>query len=101
MPKINVDVPSQFSPQETFEKVKSLFGDNSDLKKIDSSMTCDFDHSQLCAKAKGQQFTASMQVQPSNSGSSVSVDVDIPFLLTPLKGQIKSKIESKLQKILA
>lgn len=101
MPKVNVDVISKYSAEETFTKIKSLFDETSDLKKIDSSMTCSFNEPDLCAVAKGKQFTADLRVKSSGPTSAVSVEVDLPLMMGMFKGQIKSTIEHKLNKLLA
>lgn len=101
MPKVNVDVTSKYSAEETFTKIKSLFDETSDLKKMDSSMTCQFDQPGLCAAAKGKQFSADLRVTPAGTSSAVSVEVDLPMIMGMFKGQIKSTIEHKLNKLLA
>ncbi|MBY0314620.1 MAG: polyhydroxyalkanoic acid system family protein [Bdellovibrionales bacterium] len=101
MPKVNVDVNSKYSAEETYKRIQGLFGEGSDLKKMDSSMTCTFDDAKLSAAAKGKQFSADLKVSPQGSNSNVSIEVDLPMLMGMFKGQIKSTIEHKLNKLLA
>lgn len=100
MPKLNVDVDSKFTAQETFAKIKTIFGENSEIKKFDAQMNCTFDDTKLSGSAKGGKFSADILVNPVGSQSQVSIVVDIPFLLSAFKGQIKSTIEKKLSTML-
>ncbi len=100
MPKVNIDVPSTFNAQETFTKIKSFFDESSDLKKFDPKMACTFNDSQMSGVAKGDKFNAEMKVSTSGTTSMVSIVLDLPLLLTPFKGQIKSTVEKKLNALL-
>ncbi|MBY0384277.1 polyhydroxyalkanoic acid system family protein [bacterium] len=100
MPKVNVDVNSKYTAQETFSKIKSIFGENSEIKKFDAQMVCNFNDSQLSATAKGGKFSADISVNPQGDQSQVSIVVEVPFLLSAFKGQIKSTIEKKLSHML-
>ena len=98
--KVTIDIDSKYSAPETFTKIKSLFGENSEIKKFDPQMTCTFDEAAYSAVAKGSKVNADMKVAAQGSGSTVSVSVDVPFLLSAFKGQIKSTIEKKLAVLL-
>ena len=71
------------------------------LLKIDNSIKCDFDDSQMKGAVKGSKFNAEMSVASSGDKSNVTITVDLPMLLGAFKGQVKSTIESKLSKILS
>lgn len=101
MPKVNIDVNSKYNAQDTFQKIKGLFGDDSEVKKFDSSLTCDFDEANHTCNAKGSKFSATLQVKPSSNSSTVSVVVDLPMLLSPFKGQVKSTVEKRLNSLLS
>lgn len=101
MSKVNIDVPSKYAAQETFTKIKGLFGENSEIKKFDPEMACTFNDAQMSGVAKGGKFSAELKVNGSGDNSSVSIILDLPFLLTPFKGQIKSTVEKKLNALLA
>jgi hypothetical protein len=100
MPKINLKLPSTHSAKETFEKVKDLFENDSDLKKMDSSYVCQFQDADYSGTAKGTKFSAKMKIDESGSASEVAVDIEIPFMLSPFKGVIKDTLEKKLGKTL-
>jgi hypothetical protein len=56
----------------------------------------------LSGTAKGSKFTANMKVVSQAQGSSlVTIDVDLPLLLTPVKGLVQSTLEKKLKAALA
>jgi hypothetical protein len=101
MPKVNIDVPSKYSAQETFEKIKKFFESPGELKKFDSDIACTFNDAQMSGTAKGSKFSADMKVSQTGDAAGVSVVLDLPFLLTPLKGQIKSTVEKKLGALLS
>ncbi|MCC6138939.1 MAG: polyhydroxyalkanoic acid system family protein [Bdellovibrionaceae bacterium] len=101
MPKVNIDVPSKFNAQDTFTKIKKLFDESSDLKKFDPQMACTFNDSQMSGVAKGGKFSAELKVNGSGDNSAVSIVLDLPLLLSPFKGQIKSTVEKKLNALLA
>ena len=100
MPKVNIDFPSPFNAAETFTKVKDLLSTDEGLRKIDNSLQCDFDDSQMKGSVKGSKFKAEMTVAASGDKSNVSIIVDLPMLLGAFKGQVKSTIEKKLSAIL-
>ncbi len=100
MPRVNVDVNSKFSAEETFAKIKTIFGENSEIKKFDSQMNCTFDDAKLSAQAKGGKFSADISVSAQGPESLVKIIVDVPLLLGAFKGQIKSTIEKKLSSML-
>ena len=101
MPKVNVDINSKYSAKETFNKLKSVFGENSEIKKFDSQMNCSFNDDNLSACAKGGKFSADIKVNPQGEQCAVSIIVDVPLLLGAFKGQIKSTIEKKLSAMLS
>ena len=101
MPKVNIDHNSPLSPDETFKKVKDMLENDPALKKFDGNLQCNFDDSCHSGDVKGSKFKASVNVEPQGSeGSKVEIVVDLPMLLGPFKGQVKSTIESRLKKVL-
>lgn len=100
MPKINLDHTSPLSKTEAFEKLKTLFEQDPDLKRMDSSYVCKFDQANCSGSAKGSKFSASMKIKDSGSASQVSLDIEIPFLLSPFKGMIQETLQKKLKKAL-
>lgn len=101
MPKLDVNVNSKYAAKETFEKVKSLFGDSSTIKKFDPDLSAQFNDSAMTAVAKGSKFSADLKVSPQGDSSQISITVELPFLLGAFKGQIKSTIEQKLNSLLS
>lgn len=101
MPKVNIDVPSKYNAPETFTKIKKLFDESSEIKKFDPQMACTFDDSKMSGIAKGSKFNAELKVNETGGNSAVSIVLDLPFLLSPFKGQIKSTVEKKLNALLS
>lgn len=101
MPAIKIQVPSEHSHQDTFQRVKELLANDPGLRKLDSSYQCTFDEAKGRGEIKGKQFSAQVEVTPKESGSDVKVHVDLAFLLTPFSGQVKSTLERKLEAALS
>jgi hypothetical protein len=101
MPKVNIDFNSPLKAEETFKKVKNLLATDEGIRKIDSSIQCQFDDSKMCGDVKGSKFKAEMNVKANGDKSQVSIIVDLPMLLGAFKGQVKSTIEKKLGQILS
>jgi len=98
MPKVKIAHTCSLPPSESFEKVKNMLENDSTLQKFDSSLLCQFDESCHQGEIKGKQFKAKVDVTETADGSYVEILVDLPFLLTPLKGQIQSTVARKLEK---
>ena len=101
MPKVNIDFSSPLKAQETFEKVKDLLSNDESIKKIDSNLQCNFNDAQMSGDVKGSKFKAQMSVKEAGDQSNVSIIVDLPLMLGAFKGQVKSTIEKKLNKLLS
>lgn len=101
MPKIKVESQSKHSPEETFKKIKNLLENDSELRKMDSNYKCEFNEQKLSGIAKGSKFEAGMQVTAQNAGSRVEIEVNLPLMLTPVKGIVQSTLQKKLDAALA
>jgi len=101
MPKVKVTSNSKLTPQETFKKIKQMLETDADLRKLDSSYRCEFNDAQLTGSAKGGKFQAQLRVQNSGQGAQVEIDVDLPLMLTPVKGIVQSTLQKKLDQVLA
>lgn len=96
MPKFTVDYESSHSAQEAYSKLKNFLKDGGELKKFDSKVQCDFSDANQSAQLKGSQFKAEVKVAVQGTGSKVSVTVDLPLLLTPLKGKVQESLTKML-----
>lgn len=101
MPKVNIDYPSPHDAQETYNRVKNFLSTDESIRKIDSSIVCDFNESNKSGDLKGKKFKAQMSVDEQGDKSTVSIIVDLPLMFTAFKGQVKSTIEKKLSKVLS
>jgi hypothetical protein len=100
MPKVNIDYKSPLQAEETFSKVKDFLDNDESIKKIDKGIQANYDDSSMSGDLKGSKFKAKMNVSPAGEGSEVSIVVDLPMLLGAFKGQVKTTIEKKLNKLL-
>jgi hypothetical protein len=101
MPSIKIESKTQLAPQEAFQRVKEMLANDPGLKKLDSTYQCSFNDGSCEGTVKGKQFSADIEVQPKDNGSVVSIEVDLAFLLSPFKGQVKSTLERKLEAALS
>lgn len=100
MPKFKVETQSKHSPEDTYQKIKGLLENDKELRKMDN-YTCQFNDQNLTGSAKGGKFQADMRVTPQASGAAVEIDVNLPLMLTPVKGLVQSTLQKKLENILA
>lgn len=101
MPKISVDHQSSKSAPEALATIQKFFETDPDLRRLDPKLSCQFSESTLSGKVNGSQFKADIKVKSEGLGSSVSVIVDLPLLLTPFKGKVEETLKKKLSKYLA
>ena len=101
MPKVKVEYQSKHSAKDSFSKVRGFLENDPDLRKLDKGYTCTFNDSKFSGEAKGKQFTAVLNIAEQNGGSNVVIEVDLPLLLTPIKGMVQTTLESKLRSTLA
>ncbi len=101
MPKVKVESKSELSQKEAFVRIKALLENDADLQKMDSSCKFTFDDAGQTGKGKGSKFSAEMKVSAAGTGSNVMIEIDLPLMLTPIKGMVQSTLEKKLQKALA
>jgi hypothetical protein len=101
MPKFKVDTPSNLSAKEAYTKIKNFLENTDDLKKLDSQIQCSFEDAKLKGSAKGKQFKADISIKENSPNCVVSIEVEIPLLLSPMKGKIQETLERKIKKALA
>ncbi len=97
MPKVKVESQSKYSPEETFKKIKQMLETDRDLQKLDAGYKCNFNESAMTGTAKGSKFEANMKVASTGAGSQVQIEVDLPLMLTPIKGVVQSTLQKKLE----
>ena len=101
VPKVKVESQSGLDQKEAYARIKSLLENDADLRKMDSSCKFTFNDAGQTGSAKGSKFSAEMKGSASGTGSNVTIEVDLPLMLTPVKGMVQSTLEKKLQKALA
>jgi hypothetical protein len=101
MPKFKVETESKKSAQETFKAIREMLENDRDLRKMDSGYTCKFNEAALSGNAKGGKFEADMKVTSKGAGATVSIEVSLPLMLTPVKGVVQSTLQKKLESALA
>lgn len=101
MPKFKVESKSKYSAEETYKKIKDMLESDKDLRRLDSGYACQFNDGALTGTAKGKQFQADLTVSPAGGGSSVAIEVNLPLLLTPVKGMVQTTLQKKLDSALA
>ncbi len=101
MPKLDIEKIVMQPPDEAFKKIQNFLETEKDLRKMAPDLQCTFVPEKMTGEAKGKQFKAHLKVEPQASGAKVSIVVDLPFLLTPLKGTIEGSLKKKLDRLFA
>jgi len=101
MPKVSIEHSTNLAPKEAFQKIKTFFETDQDIRRFDPKMKCDFSEAGLSGKATGSQFKADIAVTSQGQGSKIGVNVELPFLLAPFKGKVQETIQKKLSKYFA
>lgn len=97
MPKISIEYPTSHGVTDTYAKLKNFF-QTDEIKKYDPKVECTFNDPSLSCDLKGSQFKGDFKVADTGSGSNVKINIDLPFLLTPLKGVIQESLMKMLKK---
>lgn len=98
MPKISIDYPTSHGVTDTYSKLKDFFEKTDEIKKYDPKVECKFNDPARSCDLKGSQFKGDFKVVESKGGSQVTINIDLPFLLTPLKGTIQDSLLKMLKK---
>tara|TARA_B100001248_G_C27399032_1_gene468315 strand:- start:8751 stop:9056 length:306 start_codon:yes stop_codon:yes gene_type:complete len=101
MAKIKIEQDSKLNEQDAFERLKEVLQDDPELRKLDSSYSCNFDEAKKSGTAKGSKFDASLEVKANGGGSNVKIEVKLPLMLSPFKGVVETTLRKKMEKALA
>ena len=100
MPKFKVEHQTKFSKKDVYEKLKN-FLQKEDLSKMAPGAKLEFKDSTHQAQVEGPQFKAHIDIQDHGpQDSKIIVQVDLGFLLTPLKGKVEEILKKQLAKYL-
>lgn len=100
MPKFTIDHSTPLEIQEAFIKIKEFLGHEEGIRRFDPKVQCQFNDANQSCLIKGSQFNAELKVLTENTGSKVSVTVDLPLMLTPFKGKVQETLTKQLKKYL-
>ena len=98
MPKFNIEHPTSHSAPDTYSKLKEFLSKGGEIQKFDSKVQCEFDDQKKSCLLKGSKFKAEVSIVGESNGSKIQILVDLPFLLTPLKGKIQEILIKMLSK---
>ena len=101
MPKLNFNHNTTKNPKDVYSMIKKFFDNDSDIKRLDANIQCQLNDQDLSGKVKGSVISADFKVTPIETGSKLDISVDLPFIMTPLKGKVQETIQKKLDKYLA
>ncbi len=96
VPKFSVQHQTQLPKTETYAKIKNFFGSASELAKLAPGAKAQFQDNTSSCKITGTGFTADVEIKDTDGGSHVVVQVDLGFLLTPLKSKVEEVLKKKL-----
>ena len=96
MPTVKIEKSCGLSREEAYKRVKLLLETDKDLKKMDPSCQFSFNDSAATGSAKGAMFSADMKVGQTGDMSVVTIEVQLPILLSMAKGAVQTTLEKKL-----
>lgn len=91
---------SSLDPKIAFDKVSSYLNQSDELRKLDSSYTCQFNESALSGDLRGKLFSATLKVEGHTQGSLVDIQVKLPLALAFASKKVKATLETYLHKTL-
>lgn len=100
MPNVLVEKTSHLEAEVAFQKVCDYLDNSKELRQLDASYKCVFDSEHLTGELKGRLFSADMKVKRLSDGSQVDITVKLPLALSFAKKNVKSTLESYLEKTL-
>ncbi len=96
MPKFSVQHQTKLAKSETYTKIKSFFGNETELSKLAPGAKAQFNDSNSTCQLSGTGFKAEVEIKDAGQGSQIVVNVDLGLLLTPLKGKVEEALKKKL-----
>lgn len=100
MPKIQVQKSVNTPPKEAFDILKTFLANDPDIKKMDSSIQCQFQDDKMTGVAKGSKFQAQINVKANGGNTDIEINIDLPLMMTPFKAIVETTIQKKLHKLL-
>jgi hypothetical protein len=99
MASFTVEHKTTMSKDEAFKKVQTYFKESEGIKKLDSNLECAFDDANYSGSVKGSKFQCEFKFSGSDP-TTVTIQVNLAFLLTPFKGKIQETLKSKMGQLL-
>lgn len=97
MPKFTVEHQTKEPQAETYAKIKD-FLQKEDISKMAPGAKLTFSDTEQKAFLTGPQFKADINILGDGPTSKVLVNVDLGFLLTPLKGKVEEILKKQLSR---
>ncbi len=109
MPQFSIQSHSRYSAEETYNKIKDyISSEQENFKNFDPTILIEFNDSNHSISLRGKKFKAQFDVQNSSNepssgevSSNITVNIDIHFILSPLKGKITSLLQTQLKEYLS
>lgn len=96
MPTATIAMPARFSPPRSYAQIKKLVLKSSEITRLDPDTTFVFDDARLRGMARGRRFLAELSVGGAGPHTAVRIKLELPWLLGPLLGEVKSEVEKRL-----
>jgi len=99
MPKINIRHPTKYKPQDAFDLLVKYCGERLILKALGNAppeVKWNTKHRKGSFQVMGVEGVLSVD---SGTSATITVLVELPFLMTPLKGVIEKSIRDHLEKL--
>lgn len=97
MPQVKVSQEFKGKKQAVYKAVKDYLDGRETLQKLGASMNWnDKTHS---GELEGGSFSGALSVSEKGGSVQVSIVVDLPLLLTPLRGKVEEELKKHLGRV--
>lgn len=97
MPKVKVSREISGKREEVFLAVKKYLEARDTLKKLGAEV--DWDVKSCAAMIDGGNFKGAITVEEKKGRAHVEISIDLPLLLTPLKGKVEEELTKHLGRV--
>lgn len=103
MPKINIEKTLSVKPENLFKMLEKALTEDKEVKALEPGICLEADKqesSECSGQIKGNRIKGLYSIKENASKESdLSIEINLPLVLSPFKSLVKSKIEAKLEQL--
>lgn len=97
MPQVKVNQEIKGKRTAVYGAVKEYLEGRDTLQKLGASI--DWNDKKFSGEIEASSFSGSLTVSDGDKASTVSIVIDLPLLLTPLKGKVEEELKKHLGRV--